>query len=75
MRTIRPVHAIQDNAPENHRTLTEFNIPVEYTQSSTGEQFLLIVSGPRKQRILLFSTVQYSNRILTLYPLLPNKRK
>ena len=55
-RTIQRVRQKQEVVPANPTNLTDLRIPVEFTQNSVGEPFLLFDSGPGEQRILLFST-------------------
>ena len=42
----------------NPTTLEELEIPLEYTQTKTGEIFLLYDSGPGQHRMLIFSTTR-----------------
>jgi hypothetical protein len=55
-RTIQRTRQREGRAPPCPTNLRDLVIPEEFTQSSSGEPFLLFDSGPSEDRLLIFST-------------------
>jgi hypothetical protein len=66
--TIRWVRRTTNAPLPNPTNFDDLQIPLEYSQTETGENFLLHDSGPGHHRMLIFST----NRNLELLATSPN---